>query len=330
MRLLCMMLLCVVWPVSAWAQLDRERVELSAKDSLHIGTPQTDDERDCLKGLVWQAGEFQVAVQKTPRNEHAAFVTFPSPLPTGDAANDTVVLEWHAAVDEAGKPKVAPAVVVVHESGKGMTAGRFFARGLQQCGLHAFMVHLPYYGQRKMPQPRPDAERLLPTMRQAISDVRRARDAVAVLPLVDAKMIAVQGTSLGGFVASTAAGLDGKFDRVFLMLSGGDLFDIIQHGAKDTAKVREQLERAGITGEQIKTLTWNIEPTRLAHRLNPDRTWLYSGIQDDVVPIRNAEILARAIPLTKQHHIRMNATHYSGALLLPFVIKHVANHVTGG
>lgn len=329
MRNICLSLLCALWPITAWGQLDRERSQLPAQDSLQIGSPTTDDERECLKGLAWQPSAFEVDIKKTPRADYAALVSFPSPLPSGATANDTVFMEWHVARDESGQPKVAPAVVVVHESGKGMNVGRIFAQGLRQCEVHAFMVHLPYYGERRMPQPRPEAERLLPTMRQAIADVRRARDAVAALPLVDSKTIAVQGTSLGGFVASTSAGLDGKYDRVFLMLSGGDLFDIIQHGAKDTAKVREQLERAGVTGDQIKELTWNIEPTRLARRLNPDHTWLYSGTHDDVVPIRNAEILAQAIPLTKPHHIRMTATHYSGVLLLPFVIRHVANEVKG-
>jgi len=48
---------------------------------------------------------------------------------------------------------------------------------------------------------------LLPTLQQAIADVRRARDAVVALPVVDS-VVGVQGTGLSGFVTATVAGLD--------------------------------------------------------------------------------------------------------------------------
>ncbi|MDA1166512.1 MAG: acetylxylan esterase, partial [Planctomycetota bacterium] len=101
-------------------------------------------------------------------------------------------------------------------------------------------------------------------MRQAVADVRRARDAVAVLPMVDKSRISLQGTSLGGFVSATSGALDDGYDNVFLMLAGGELYDLIQNGKKDAAKVRERLEKAGLSGEKLRELTLTIEPTRVA------------------------------------------------------------------
>ena len=300
---------------------------LSAKDSLNCGTDAIGDAQACLAGLSWTASPFEVRIEPAKPDRGDALIRFPSPVETGDPQNDLVSMEWYSARDDSNRPKVAPAVVVVHESGRGMTVGRLFAQGFQQRGLHAFLLHLPHYGERRGEgQPR-ETDNLIASIRQAVSDVRRARDAVAVLPNVDASNISLQGTSLGGFVSATTAGLDQGYQGVFLMLAGGDLFDVIQNGQRDSAKVRERLEAAGLTGETLKSLVYHIEPNRLAHRYNADRTWLYSGNRDDVVPPRSSESLAKAAGLTKTHHIQMNADHYSGIIYLPFVLNHMARKI---
>ena len=96
------------------------------------------------------------------------------------------------------------------------------------------------------------------------------------------------------FVASTSASLDDRFASVFLLLAGGDLYDVIQSGQKDTAKVRQRLAEAGYTGQKLKDLLWPIEPTRVTHRLDPAKTWLFSATEDTIVPLKNAKLLARS------------------------------------
>lgn len=297
-----------------------------ARDSLRPGEESSDDAKSCLAGLLWKPSTFQVTCDSDRPGQGPALVYFPSPVTTNVQPNDTVAMEWFPAHGPDGNPTRAPAVIVVHESGRGMTVGRIFARGLQQKRLHAFLIHLPSYGKRQGDR-RPDGSNILRLLRQAIADVRRARDAVAVLPDVDSSHIALQGTSLGGFVSATVAGLDRGYDSVFLMLAGGDLFDLIQNGKRDTAKVRERLEQAGLTDDEIRKLASVIEPTRLAHRIDPQRTWLYSGKTDTVVPLRNANVLASAARLEKQHHILMSANHYSGIIYLPFVLRHISDQI---
>ena len=297
-----------------------------SRDSLNPGKEESTDAQQCLSGLVWEPASFQVTCEKTEPGLGAALVRFPSPIPTGDSTNDNVSMEWYLAHDKDGKPLKAPAVVVVHESGRSMPVGRLFARGLNQKQLHTFLIHLPHYGKRRG-ESRPDGANILTLMKQAIADVRRARDAVSVLPFVDSSHIALQGTSLGGFVSATTAGLDRGYDSVFLMLAGGDLFDLIQTGKRDTEKVRERLEEAGMTDDDVRKLAHVIEPTRLAHRLDRNRTWLYSGKSDTVVPLKNANVLAEAVKLEKPHHILMNANHYSGVVYLPFVLRHISDQI---
>ncbi len=297
-----------------------------ATDSLRIVPDKSADASECLDGLKWSPSTFDVECTPPEGLKCDAFVRFPSPVPSGNAVNDRVALEWYLARDAEGKPVKARAVVVVHESGRSMPVGRLIAGEFRRRGLHALMINLPNYGQRRDKQ-QPDREDLFTLMRQAIADVRRARDAVAVLPWIDASHIALQGTSLGGFVSATSASLDGKYDTVFILLAGGDLYDILQHGEQDTASAREDLQRAGVSDDQLRELARKIEPLRVCHRLDPQRTWLYSGIYDKVVPLKNATALAKAARLEKQHHIQMLADHYTGIVFLPSVLDEMTGHI---
>lgn len=105
------------------------------------------DAQACLEGLCWTPSSFEVEIQKPWKEGAGDFcVCFPTPRPVGHASNDTVAMEWYVARDEAGEPLLAPACVVVHESGRGMDVGRLIARSLNAHGIHTFysgMTYLP-------------------------------------------------------------------------------------------------------------------------------------------------------------------------------------------
>jgi dienelactone hydrolase len=296
--------------------------KFAATDTLECGNESNPDARECLAKLSWPKTTFTVRLEAPEPGCGAYLVRFPSARPVGNSTNDLVAMEWFAARDSNNAICRAPAIVVVHESGRRMTVGRLIARGLNGHGLHAFLLHLPGYGARRVEE-QPKLDLLLPALQQAVADVRRARDAVAALPVVDPSMIGLQGTSLGGFVTATVAGLDDGYDRVFILLAGGNLHDVVLHGSKDAAKTKEKLAAAGITEEQIKELARQIEPLRLAHRINSSETWLYSGKFDDVVPPRCSLALAKAAQLPEGHHIELAANHYSGIIYLPQVLQQI-------
>jgi dienelactone hydrolase len=325
---------CLLWiaPAIACGQVAAPTaIELGSKfaatDSLKCGTDPSDDAQECVAALAWKPGDFEVELQAAEPGCGDWLVRFPSARPIGNSINDLVSMEWYAARDEQGAIRPARAVVVVHESGRQMTAGRIIARGFNSHGLHAFLIHLPGYGARR-DEKLTDVERGLDSMQQAIADVRRARDAVAALPVVDSSVVGVQGTSLGGFVTATVAGLDHGYDRVFILLAGGNLEEVVFNGAKDAAKFRQKLAEAGVTEEQIKELARKVEPMRLAHRIEPAATWLYSGKFDDVVPPSCSFALAKAAKLPAGHHVEMPANHYSGVIYLPKVVKQFAEQMS--
>jgi len=300
-----------------------------AADSLAPGTEPNADAQECLAGLVWERRTFPVAIEPAQPGKGDLLVRFPSPKPGEARCNDQVWMEWFQARDEADTPLRRPACIVVHESGSGMTVGRLVARSLAARGVHAFLVHLPFYGQRRPgSESGLGSEAVVMAVRQAVADVRRARDAAAALPLVDSGRIGLQGTSLGGFVAATTAGLDRGFHRVFIMLAGGDLAGIIENGAKDAAELREKLRRAGLDPETIRGTLKAIEPLRLAHRFDPERTWIYSGRFDDVVPPEHSRRLAKAAGLDGDNHVEMYANHYSGIVFLPAILAQVEARIS--
>jgi dienelactone hydrolase len=295
-----------------------------AKDTLDCGVESDADANLCLAGLKWEPAPFVVRCEAAKPASGEWLVRFPTPAPVGDAVNDLVSMEWYVARDKNRQPVRAPAVVVVHESGKAMVAGRVIAKGLQMKGLHTFLIHLPGYGARRSPFTA-DMTKMLPGLRQAVTDVRRARDAVAALPLVDTSLIGVQGTSLGGFVTATVAGLDRGYDRAFVLLAGGNIADVVLNGAQDAARFRKQLTNVGVTEAQIKEITNTIEPMRLAHRVDAKRTWLFSGKFDDVVPPRCSHEFAKAAGLPDGHHLVLPVGHYTAAVLLPIALGQIHN-----
>jgi dienelactone hydrolase len=300
----------------------KEGNQFPSRDSLSCGPESVADATLCLDGLKWRGGPFDVRLQPGKAGFGDWLVRFPTPLPSGDATNDLVAMEWYVARDAEAKPIKAPAVVVVHESGRGMVAGRMFARGLQRNGFHTFLIHLPGYGERTSPFTR-DMKQMLPAFRQAIGDVRRAKDAVAVLPFVDPSTIAVQGTSLGGFVVATVAGLDRGYTKSFILLAGGQLADVLLKGNRDAAAMRRRLAQAGVDDEQIKALSQIIEPMRLAHRVDAAQTWLFSGKFDEVVPPSSSQAFANAAKLGTNHLV-LPVGHYSAVVLFPMILPKIS------
>jgi len=305
----------------------RPGATFAAADSLDPLPDDRRDTRDCLAGLVWQPGRFTVRLEPPAAGRGDFTVRFPTPRPGGTTANDEVAMEWYVARDPEGTMVPAPACVVVHESGSGMTFGRMIAQGLAARGVHGCMIHLPYYGLRRPAGTKPGPESLVRAVPQAVADVRRARDAVAALPGVDPERVGIQGTSLGGFVTATAAALDNGFSSVFVVLAGGDIAGVLADGRRDVETLKVRLAAAGMSEGEVRDAFRAVEPLRLAHRLDPARTWLYSARYDDVVPPRHAALLADAARLAPEHHVQLHADHYTGIVYLPLVLAQMRGHI---
>jgi hypothetical protein len=187
---------------------------------------------------------------------------------------------------------------------------------MAKAGVHAFVLHMPQNGRRRSVSEPHDWSAFLPSLRQGAADARRARDVIAALPTVTGP-IGLQGTSLGGFVATVTASIDNAFDRVLLALTGGDVYGILTTGRMDAARVRKHLHDAGFDDARLRSWLWGMEPLRVAHRLDPRRTWLFSARFDQVVAAAHSRRLAAEIGLDWQHHRHFGGCHYTCVLSAP-------------
>lgn len=300
---------------------------LDARDSLGPLREERDAARAMLAGFWYEPQPFALEVRPRADDEPgdcASIVTFPSPRPTGDALLDRVALEWFPARGRAVPPR-APAVLLLHILDGRLLLERAVARALSVQGVHAFVLHLPGYQSRRLPGPRPDLLVMLARARQGIADARRARDAIAALPAVDAERISLVGISLGGILGTSVAALDGCFRHQFLFLAGGDLRGVLRDGEREIAAMREQIRRSGLADTDVAAALDACDPLTVAHRLDRARTFLFSADADEVVPPANARALGRAAGLEGGHHVWFRGTHHSGVLQLPeFVARMLA------
>jgi len=212
-------------------------------------------------------------------------VRFPSPVRGALEANNTVYCEYYVCPGSAKRP----AVIVLDILEGSMTVSRLIANTLAAGGVDAAIMTLPYYGPRRgtdeaARQMTADVETLVGAVRQAVQDVRRTARFLASRPTVDAGRIGLCGTSLGGCIAALAGGVDGGFDRVALILAGGDLATVLTGAAKEVREIREELERRKLTREELAERLASIEPLTFAERLRGSRVLMVNGSQDTIIP----------------------------------------------
>jgi len=188
----------------------------------------------------------------------------------------------------------------------------FVARSFAKVGMHGFVLHMPH-SENRGGGAGYDWGNFLPNVRQAMGDARRARDVILALPGVVGP-VAIQGTSFGGFIASVSAAMDGAFNPVILALSGGDVFRVMTRGRADAAHLRQRLAESGLRSDAaLEQALRRTEPLRLAHRLDPTHTWLYSARRDQVVPAECSMALVKAAGIRASHYRRMSGCHYTCA-----------------
>jgi hypothetical protein len=111
------------------------------------------------------------------------------------------------------------------------------------------------------------------------------------------------------------------------MLAGGGLKDLLRKGKRDSKKILRAFDRAGIQGAKLDAILDAVDPARLAHRLDPGKTWLYSARGDTVVPPSQARLLAQAASLPEGHHIWLEGNHYTCIVSLPWVLEHMFRQI---
>lgn len=281
------------------------------------------------KTVDGKAFSYRVNSVKKQSGFSVLYLTYPSPIVTEVAANNTIPAELYSPDGAESWPAPRPAVLCIHILEGNFELERMTCSMLASHGISALMFKLPYYGERSPPegtralaqQPR----RFLEALDQAKADVRRTVDLLASRPEIDPQAIGITGISLGGIVAASAAADEPRLGRAMLVLAGGDLRAIIDH-AEETRQLSETLRRLP-EAEQlaVERALAAVDPLTHAEKLRgraaQGRVMMVNAGADEVVPRRSTEQLAEALGLTGRVVWLEGLGHYTAMAAMPDMLQ---------
>jgi dienelactone hydrolase len=222
-------------------------------------------------------------------------VTFPSPVKTAEAANNTVHCEYYRS-RAAGR---RPGVIVLHILGGDFPLSRLFANTLAQHGTSALFLKMPYYGPRRDPNSpqrmvSADPRQTVEGMTQAVLDIRAATAWLASRPEIDPDQLGIFGISLGGITGALAATSEPRLKNVCLLLAGGDIGQVGWE-SRYTRTVREQWLAQGGTREQFLDIVRVVDPVTYAAAAKGKRILMLNASDDEVIPRACTDSLWKAL-----------------------------------
>jgi len=272
---------------------------------------------------------YQIKLAATRRGYRIYRITYPSPMVTPVAQNNTVPADYYLPDGIGRESEPRPAVICLHILGGNFELVRILCASLASRGIPAVMFKLPYYGERAMPGGERamarDVGRFAEAMGQAFLDVRRTFDMLAARPEVDPGRIGIAGISLGGIVSASAAGGEPRLHRAALLLAGGDLLSII-HQARETDELSRTLrnlpdaQRVAIEGAILAADPLTRAPG-LRQRALAGKVLMVNATEDEVVPPAATRKLAAALGMTGRVEWLEGLGHYTAMARLPEVVR---------
>jgi dienelactone hydrolase len=251
-------------------------------------------------------------------------LTFPSPVKTPHAENNTVHAEYYRP---KGKGPF-PGVIILDILDGSQVVSRGIASILATQGIAGLCVQMPYYGPRHTPGSKlrllsPDIEHTMAAIKQAVLDNRCATAWLESRPEIDAKKLGIHGTSLGSFVAALTAAAEPRLNNVSLLLGGGGLVDAYW----DHPQAKPYLQVLAFWGGDKETLKKAIapaDPITYAENLKKRNLLMIAASKDDIVPPAAAKALWEATG--KQKIVWLNSTHITAAFYLFDATEHIVKH----
>ncbi|MBX9625863.1 MAG: hypothetical protein K2X82_18835 [Gemmataceae bacterium] len=252
-------------------------------------------------------------------------LTFPSPAPSGNRANDTVHAEYFVPQGASPDAKV-PAVLILDILDGRAVVARGQGVWLAQHGVAALFVYMAHYGPRRDGTERllsMDFDRSMAGIRQTVLDCRYAAAWLAARPEVKADELGLVGTSLGSIVGANVAAAEPRLRNVCLLLPAGGLVDAFY----DHPRAKPYTQALDLIGgrEMIKKAIAPADPLTYAPQLKGKNLLLLAASRDDILPPKSALALWEATG--KGKIVWYDSTHVGAAGYAVPALKAVTEHV---
>jgi cephalosporin-C deacetylase-like acetyl esterase len=211
-------------------------------------------------------------------------VTFPSPVMSPHAQNNTVHCEYY----RPHRKDPVPGVIVLHILGGDFQLSRMFCHALAHRGVAAMLVKMPYYGPRRvMGVSRrmidKDPQLTVEGMTQAVLDIRRATAWLGSRQEIDPERLGLFGISLGGITGALVAGVEPRLKHVCLLLAGGDIGRIAWE-SPEVREIREHWLKQGKKREDFLRAMASIDPVQYGGNVRGRRILMLNAKEDEVIP----------------------------------------------
>jgi dienelactone hydrolase len=250
-------------------------------------------------------------------------LTFPSPVKSAHAENNTVWAEYYRPKG----PGPFPGVLVLDILAGDQELSRMISRQFAQNGIAALFVQMAYYGPRRTAGgPRlltPNIDQTMAAIGQTVLDCRCATAWLESRPEVDAQRLGIMGTSLGSFMSAITAAMEPRLNRVVLLLGGGGLVDAFYEHPKAKPYIGIA-NLIGLTKEKMQTMIAPADPLTYADLLKQRNLLMIAASRDDIVPPKAARQLWEATG--KPKIIWLDATHVGSAIYIFDVLVPIVKH----
>ena len=251
----------------------------------HVGLPSSPDPERLLEEYARQAlADSKAFYEYTPTSEYrfdGHVLEFPSYVETPYEANNRVYGRFFEAAKDF-------AVVVLPQWNCKWDGQVGLCRMLQQSGIGALRLSMPYHHQRKPSNLEraeylvsPNVGRTLAAARQAVTDARRAADWLFQRGY---RKVGLVGTSIGSCIAFLTFVHDERFSTGVFIHVSSYYADVVWHGLS-TSHVRKTLESA-IELDRLRVLWEPISPLPFIRRLSGNQRpmLMFSGRYDLTFP----------------------------------------------
>lgn len=254
-------------------------------------------------------------------------VTFPSPVETKTAENNTV----HAHLFRPKKAGGAGVVILPIWKGRGLDLEFMVAGRLAKEGIAALVMELPYQFDRAPEGHRSgdmtvssDLDRTREAFVQGVKDVKRCAQWLVEAEKCDAKRLGIMGTSLGGHFAALIWATDREFRAGATVLAGGNIHELFWNGSNETKDIKAELEARGMTLEELGKLMKSFDPITYAAADRKAGLLMIAAKDDTVVPIGNVRALRDAFD--RPRLVVYPGNHYTVALRVTDILDDLAGH----
>ena len=263
--------------------------------------------------------DFRTRPLRTGKHFRLMAVTFPSPVTTEIAENNTVHAEYFQPAGEGPHP----ACVVLHILGGDFLLAETVASHLARQGVAALFVKMPYYGPRRgKDSPKrmisEDPRATVAGMTQAVLDIRRAAAWLADRDEVDSQRLGITGISLGGIMSALAAAGEPRLKHVAVVLGGGNFADFIwNHPIPRARTFRERWLAAGETEASFRDLIAKVDPVTYGTLLKDRRVLMIAAENDEIISPDSAKALWESMGREPELVWLQGVGHYSAIKYLP-------------